>query len=278
MNFGAVEVTALRLGSVEVSAAFLGDVEVFGGFSPLDLTPAIWLDAALGLYDATSGGSAVADGGAIARWEDQSGNARHLTQVTAGYRPLRDADGGPAGNALVFDGADDTLTRGSLVFDIPCTVFTVQKIVSLTNLESIWDTRSGGSRAGMNERTGGEMRNTSNVPNPGPVQATGEWNIITYRQNLTTTGIQKDDEAEISGALAVTPAGASSFCIGAGANGSTGWSNTAFAEVIAYNRELTVPERAQVVAYLLAKHSLAAVLLYLGAQFIYLGGPLIYSA
>ena len=49
------------------------------------------LDASIAtsLYDATSGGSLVAANGAVARWEDQSGNARHVTQSTLGNRPLR---------------------------------------------------------------------------------------------------------------------------------------------------------------------------------------------
>lgn len=41
------------------------------------------------LYDATSGGSLVAANGAVARWEDISGNGNHVTQATSGNRPLR---------------------------------------------------------------------------------------------------------------------------------------------------------------------------------------------
>jgi hypothetical protein len=50
-----------------------------------------WYDAsdASTLYDATTGGSLVAVNGAVARWEDKSGNARHATQSTSGFRPVR---------------------------------------------------------------------------------------------------------------------------------------------------------------------------------------------
>ena len=63
-----------------------------GGFDPLTLSPTLWLDAsdASTLYDATSGGSLVAASGTIARWEDKSGNALHLTQATSGARPVRE--------------------------------------------------------------------------------------------------------------------------------------------------------------------------------------------
>jgi hypothetical protein len=48
----------------------------------------LWLKADAGLYDAASGGSAVtANGASVARWEDQSGNARHVTQAASGNRP-----------------------------------------------------------------------------------------------------------------------------------------------------------------------------------------------
>ena len=69
------------------------------------------LDASIAssLYDATSGGSLVAADGAVARWEDQSGNARHATQSTSAYRPLRKSTIMNIG-ALQFDGVDDQVT------------------------------------------------------------------------------------------------------------------------------------------------------------------------
>lgn len=68
------------------------------------------LDASVAssLFDATSGGSAVAVGGSVARWEDQSGNGRHATQSTSNNRPVYrkyDDIGG-----LYFDGSNDNLT------------------------------------------------------------------------------------------------------------------------------------------------------------------------
>lgn len=55
-------------------------------FSPLGISGLqLWLDSSDGntLYDSTSGGSIVsADGSAVKRWEDKSGNARHATEAT----------------------------------------------------------------------------------------------------------------------------------------------------------------------------------------------------
>jgi len=74
------------------------------------------LDASIAtsLYDATSGGSLVAADGAVARWEDQSGNARHMTQATSGNSPLRRVAGLNSQPALDFDGTDDRLECGTV--------------------------------------------------------------------------------------------------------------------------------------------------------------------
>jgi hypothetical protein len=55
------------------------------GFSPLDLSPALWLDAAdsATLFDATTGGSTPADAGTVKRWQDKSTNLRHVIESTA---------------------------------------------------------------------------------------------------------------------------------------------------------------------------------------------------
>lgn len=80
--------------------------------SPSNLTGLVlWLDGNDGLFDATSGGSAVTvAGNAVARWEDKSTNALHYTQGTANNRPLLVSGGG-----LDFDGTNDQLqsTNGS---------------------------------------------------------------------------------------------------------------------------------------------------------------------
>lgn len=57
---------------------------------PSDISGLVaWYKGESGRYDATSNGSLVADGGTIARWEDQSGNGNHCTQATSGARPKR---------------------------------------------------------------------------------------------------------------------------------------------------------------------------------------------
>jgi hypothetical protein len=72
---------------------------------------AAWFDASDSstLFDATTGGSLVAADGAVARWEDKSGNGRHATQGTANNRPLRKLALLAGRDALFFDGSNDAL-------------------------------------------------------------------------------------------------------------------------------------------------------------------------
>lgn len=85
------------------------------GFNPLSLSPVLWLDASDSstLFDATVGGNLVAAGGAVARWEDKSGNARHVTQATLSSRPVRVANVQGGRDVVRFDGVDDLLSTAA---------------------------------------------------------------------------------------------------------------------------------------------------------------------
>jgi len=71
----------------------------------------LWLDADSNatLFDATSGGSAVADNGSVARWESRATAANHLTQSTSGSRPVYKSTGFNGKKTVYFDGTDDFL-------------------------------------------------------------------------------------------------------------------------------------------------------------------------
>jgi hypothetical protein len=90
---------------------------------------ALWLDAADAstMYDATSGGSLVAGGGAIARWEDKSGGGYHVTQSTANNRPTRTTGQQNSLDVVRFDGTNDRLINSSISVSQPMTRFVVVK-------------------------------------------------------------------------------------------------------------------------------------------------------
>lgn len=78
---------------------------------PIKLGATVWLDASVAssLYDATSGGSLVASGGTVKRWEDQSGNANHVTGTSGPTRSVAAVNGR---DSLAF--SSKLLTRSSL--------------------------------------------------------------------------------------------------------------------------------------------------------------------
>jgi hypothetical protein len=60
-----------------------------GGWTPAQISPALWLDASDSntLFAANTGSTLATVGGAVGRWEDKSGSARHVSQATPENRP-----------------------------------------------------------------------------------------------------------------------------------------------------------------------------------------------
>jgi hypothetical protein len=64
-------------------------------FTPLDLSPALWLDAA-------DTSTITASGSSVSQWNDKSGNARHFIQSTAASQPTTGTATLNGRNVLVF--------------------------------------------------------------------------------------------------------------------------------------------------------------------------------
>ena len=81
-------------------------------FNPLSLSPALWLDFSdqSTLFDATSGGSNVVDGGAIARVEDKSGNGHSTIQSVLNDRLIYRAAAQNGRGYGEADGVTDFMT------------------------------------------------------------------------------------------------------------------------------------------------------------------------
>jgi hypothetical protein len=94
-------------------------------FSPLDLSPALWLKADAGTYQTSGGSAASADADPVGEWQDQGGNGRHVSQATGSRRPtlkLAIQNGLPV---VRFDGVDDFLDYASLIQSQPYTIWLV---------------------------------------------------------------------------------------------------------------------------------------------------------
>lgn len=76
--------------------AFLGAAS---GFSPLSLSPALWLDA-------SDAATITSSGGSVSEWRDKSGNGRTVTQGTSTAQPTTGTATQNGLNVLSFDGGD----------------------------------------------------------------------------------------------------------------------------------------------------------------------------
>ena len=105
----------------------------------------LWLDAsdASTLYDATTGGSLVADDGQVARWEDKSGNGYHVTQGTTSKQPYRRVGEVNSLDALEFSGDSLNVSAG---FSDPLTFFTVAVPSTTSGQKFVVDGASSGGR------------------------------------------------------------------------------------------------------------------------------------
>jgi hypothetical protein len=85
-------------------------------FSPLSLSPALWLDAsdASTLFDATTGGSLVAADGLIARQNDKSGNAYNFSQASTSIQPTRKIEIQNGRDGVLYPGGSGHLARAGL--------------------------------------------------------------------------------------------------------------------------------------------------------------------
>jgi hypothetical protein len=75
-------------------------------WNPSMIQTALWLDAA----DAST---VTTVSGAVSQWNDKSGNARHVSQATAGSRPTYSASGLNSKPTIDFDGTNDFLKNAS---------------------------------------------------------------------------------------------------------------------------------------------------------------------
>lgn len=111
-------------------------------FSPLDLSPALWLKSDAGLFQERTGAAATtpaaADADPVGTWKDQSGNGRHFIAATDARRPtlkLAIQNGLPVVRA---DGVDDYL-RATLTLAQPIHVFGIWRLRSWAGSKYLFD-------------------------------------------------------------------------------------------------------------------------------------------
>jgi hypothetical protein len=229
----------------------------------------LWLDGAdaTTMYDATTGGSLVSANAAVARWEDKSGNGRHFTQASGGFRPTRKEAVKNGLNAINFTGnylvGAHAYTAGTIF------IAWSQATVSASFSAILWQTTSGTVLAPNGVMTLA-VSQTTNVN-----RLTGGFTGIEsgeFRLNGQTPSILDFSNFNVGVPVRTTPdrwqytslvfpavTGSHSFTIGADARFSTGrfLQNSHIGEMIAYSGTLSPGQVATVERYLIRKWGLA---------------------
>jgi hypothetical protein len=234
----------------------------------------LWLDAAAPetLFGATTGGSLVAADGAVARWEDKSGNARHATQATSGSRPLRKTSQQNGRDVLLFDGSNDLLratynasgSSGVTVF-VVCKRFAASSFYAFSNYDySTGDGRgllvggntSNAATAQGRPDGGSDYKSASSgAATTSYVLVTARWNgtsLFAYSNgggessvSASSETFQSSDSVVLGAAYAIDPSSIQAFY------------NVGIGEVIAYNSALSNTDRSAVELYLMSKWGIA---------------------
>ena len=213
------------------------------GFTPLELSPVLWLDA--------SDTSTITEvSGAVSRWDDKSGNGNHPVQATAAAQPSSGTRTLNSLNVLDFDGTADYLQVLGDTLTQPYTVYAVIDTDSTTTAGYVLDGSSAGNRAGirtLNNTTltyinpAYSMTVTSTL-DPGIVS--GVWNGAASKTRWVTSTDERD------GTWTTTSVDIQLITLGTFQGATGAFFDGAIAEVIVIDRLLSASEAAATEQYL----------------------------
>lgn len=240
-------------------------------FSPAQIAGLTgWWDASDSsrLFDATSGGSAVAADGGIARFEDRSGGGRHWTQSTSGSRPLRKTAVKNSLDVVRFDGSDDSMSGSWLIETMwsasAYTTFAVAKCTATATDDTIPPFNPGILNTDNSAQSAFCFRSSDLVQAYGTDEfndhtaevayTIGEWKLFTQRHDGSELSIRVNGGSPDTASMA----GAELF---SGSTLTLGYTNEHFdgdlAELLTYNVALSQADREAVESYLTTKWAIS---------------------
>jgi hypothetical protein len=217
-------------------------------FSPLSLSPALWLKA-----DALS----LADGATISSWPDSSGNGRSAAQANGTMQPLYKAGIINSKPVVRFDGVNDYLATSGWGLVQPCTVFLVGLLRSASTLRIMLDGTGGGNRADLyyGAASGGVSAFSmyAGATLAGPTTTATAAHVLTAVISNTASALQVDGGTATTGTGGTS--NANGITLGSAYAGSSSWADLDLAEVLVYPAVLTTAQQNQVRAYLKTKYA-----------------------
>lgn len=216
-------------------------------------------------YDATTTSL-----GAVASWPDKSGSGNNATQATGGQQPVNTSSILNGKNVLLFTAASSqTLLLPSALYAIPNaanTIFAVAKRNTETAAQNeiICFSQTGVTRTNqiVYSATSGNIMYRNNGAGT-DLTLTGAVNtnyqIIYGRHSGATQAISINNGIEVTNSSGANVATTDIAAIGS-SQGTTLYLNGGIAEILIYNRSLSVAEINQVESYLSAKWGVAVTL------------------
>jgi hypothetical protein len=232
------------------------------GFSPISLAPAVW-------YSDT--------GSDESQWDDISGNGRHATQATSGFRPSIQTNVLNGKQVRRFDGTNDFFSMGSsttlLNSRAYAAVFTVAKANATTTgvnpafVNFLWASTSFGRFSlGLVDspsqfRSFGRRLDSDSLTVSTQTR-TSDFSILTA-ESVYSSGTQRlgvnSNYTETAMPSSGTSGAGNSLTPDVGRAG-TAYLNGDMAEVLIYNTPLTTTERRRIEIYLAIKYNITAAL------------------
>ena len=258
---GALEVTLARAGLERWALRNLNSDDSFrltAGVQQASTFDPTSIASCRGHWVVHNGCDVSTDGAAIGALNDRSTNGYHLTQATAGYKPLYKTNRVNGYAAALFDGADDFLTR-AFSLPMPVTLFVVARQVSWTAGRWLIDGNGNTYTLAIVQRTGSPtLASASGGGSPvdwsGTSPAVGSWFLASFNATGSAVKSWLNRNSVVNAAGGATGPGG----ITLGAAGSTlGCGNVEFAEVALYAATLSDQDRAAVEEHLMAKYALA---------------------
>ena len=214
-------------------------------FSPLDLSPTLWLDA--------SDTSTITEvGGAVSQWDDKSGNGWNVVQATAANQPTSGTRTLNSLNVLDFDGNDLLDVDFGFGNEItqPNTIFMVVQIDTTATNVQLFDGVDASDRQFFGAlAAGGVWRMSAGTVLSGGSQDQNA-HILTVIFNGASSSLDVDSANVLSGNAGANDLGG--VTLGATYAAASGL-NGAIAEVIVVDGTLTAGEISDTETYLANK-------------------------
>lgn len=204
--------------------------------------------ADLGLYQSAGGAAATAHGATVGEWQDQSGNARHVTNPTADERPTLDLTTYASYPHVRFDGGD--YLYKAVAMTRPQTVFVVMESESIGANKRMYAAAVLGTRMLM----GHELSGTGRVQNNSAATASSTLPvntraIVMARTTSTQNTIRLNTSTEV---VATEATGDGDKIMIGGSSAANSITGRIFA-VLVYMGDLDAAAQTKVQAYLKAK-------------------------